>query len=104
MTLDVYSPACGRTPTNAAGRPSTDTPGRVADRRGHRRPTCSSEALCPTTRTSGDRVTRIIGGAAGGRRIKAPTGDRTRPTSDRVREALFSAVDAALGSLHGLRF
>jgi 16S rRNA (guanine966-N2)-methyltransferase len=49
-------------------------------------------------------VTRIIGGAAGGRRIKAPTGDRTRPTSDRVREALFSAVDAALGSLHGLRF
>ncbi|MDX6300760.1 MAG: rRNA (guanine966-N2)-methyltransferase, partial [Nocardioidaceae bacterium] len=49
-------------------------------------------------------MTRIIGGAAGGRRIKAPTGDRTRPTSDRVREALFSAVDAALGSLHGLRF
>jgi 16S rRNA (guanine966-N2)-methyltransferase len=49
-------------------------------------------------------VTRIIGGDAGGRRIKAPTGDSTRPTSDRVREALFSAVDAALGSLHGLRF
>ena len=49
-------------------------------------------------------MTRIIGGDAGGRRIKAPTGDRTRPTSDRVREALFSAVDAALGSLHGRRF
>ncbi len=49
-------------------------------------------------------MTRIIGGAAGGRRIKAPTGAATRPTSDRVREALFSAVDAALGSLHGLRF
>jgi 16S rRNA (guanine966-N2)-methyltransferase len=49
-------------------------------------------------------VTRIIGGTAGGRRIKAPTGERTRPTSDRVREALFSAVDSAVGSLHGLRF
>jgi 16S rRNA (guanine966-N2)-methyltransferase len=49
-------------------------------------------------------VTRIIGGHAGGRRIKAPAGERTRPTSDRVREALFSAVDAALGSLSGLRF
>jgi 16S rRNA (guanine966-N2)-methyltransferase len=49
-------------------------------------------------------MTRIIGGAAGGRRIKAPPGERTRPTSDRVREALFSAIDAALGSLHGLRF
>jgi 16S rRNA (guanine966-N2)-methyltransferase len=49
-------------------------------------------------------MTRIIGGAAGGRRIKAPSGERTRPTSDRVREALFSAIDSALGSLHGLRF
>jgi 16S rRNA (guanine966-N2)-methyltransferase len=49
-------------------------------------------------------VTRIIGGTAGGRRIKAPTGSNTRPTSDRVREALFSSVDATLGSLQGLRF
>ncbi|MGZ4468498.1 MAG: RsmD family RNA methyltransferase, partial [Nocardioidaceae bacterium] len=32
---------------------------------------------------------RIIGGAAGGRRIRTPNGDSTRPTSDRVREALF---------------
>jgi 16S rRNA (guanine966-N2)-methyltransferase len=49
-------------------------------------------------------VTRIIAGTAGGRRIRTPTGDSTRPTSDRVREALFSAVDAELGSLAGLRF
>jgi 16S rRNA (guanine966-N2)-methyltransferase len=49
-------------------------------------------------------VTRIIGGSAGGRRIKAPTGDNTRPTSDRVREALFSAIDASVGSVTGLRF
>jgi 16S rRNA (guanine966-N2)-methyltransferase len=49
-------------------------------------------------------VTRIIGGSAGGRRIKAPAGDSTRPTSDRVREALFSAIDAEFGSISGLRF
>lgn len=49
-------------------------------------------------------MTRIIGGTAGGRRIKAPAGDRTRPTSDRVREALFSSLDAELGSIGGLRF
>jgi 16S rRNA (guanine966-N2)-methyltransferase len=49
-------------------------------------------------------VTRIIGGEAGGRRLRTPSGAGTRPTSDRVREALFSAVDSALGSLHGLRF
>jgi 16S rRNA (guanine966-N2)-methyltransferase len=49
-------------------------------------------------------VTRIIGGTAGGRRLQTPTGDATRPTSDRVREALFSALEAEFGSLHGLRF
>ena len=49
-------------------------------------------------------MTRIIGGSAGGRRIRTPTGDSTRPTSDRVREALFSAVDASVGSISGLRF
>jgi len=49
-------------------------------------------------------VTRIIGGTAGGRRIDAPRGTSTRPTSDRVREALFSAVESWCGSLQGLRF
>lgn len=49
-------------------------------------------------------MTRIIGGTAGGRRIKVPSGERTRPTSDRVREALFSSLESALGSLEGLRF
>lgn len=48
--------------------------------------------------------TRIIGGSAGGRRIRTPSGDATRPTSDRVREALFSSLEATLGSLTGLRF
>lgn len=49
-------------------------------------------------------MTRIIGGAVGGRRIQTPRGAATRPTSDRVREALFSAIESWCGSLHGLRF
>ena len=52
----------------------------------------------------GEVVTRIIGGAAGGRRLATPPGGDTRPTSDRVREALFSAIEAWCGSLAGLRF
>lgn len=39
-------------------------------------------------------MTRIIGGTAGGRTLRTPTGGGTRPTSDRVREALFSSLDA----------
>ena len=38
---------------------------------------------------------RVIAGAYRGRRLVAPKGDRTRPTSDRVREALFSRLEAA---------
>lgn len=47
-------------------------------------------------------MTRIIGGVAGGRRLQTPRGDHTRPTSDRVREALFSSIEAWSGSLAGL--
>lgn len=39
-------------------------------------------------------MTRIIAGTAGGRRLETPAGEATRPTSDRVREALFSMLDA----------
>jgi 16S rRNA (guanine966-N2)-methyltransferase len=49
-------------------------------------------------------MTRIIGGSAGGRRLRTPTGEATRPTTDRVREALFSTLESELGSLIGLRF
>jgi len=49
-------------------------------------------------------MTRIIGGSVGGRRIATPRGPHTRPTSDRVREALFSAIESWCGSLSGLRF
>jgi len=41
-------------------------------------------------------VTRIIAGTVGGRRIAVPPSG-TRPTSDRVREALFSALQAGPG-------
>jgi 16S rRNA (guanine966-N2)-methyltransferase len=49
-------------------------------------------------------MTRIIGGRVGGRRIIAPRGLSTRPTSDRVREALFATIESWCGSLAGLRF
>ncbi|MFI6072844.1 16S rRNA (guanine(966)-N(2))-methyltransferase RsmD [Actinoplanes sp. NPDC051343] len=39
-------------------------------------------------------MTRIIAGAHGGRRLAAPAGATTRPTSDRVREAFFSALES----------
>ncbi|MBO4161548.1 MULTISPECIES: 16S rRNA (guanine(966)-N(2))-methyltransferase RsmD [Micromonospora] len=48
-------------------------------------------------------MTRIVAGTLGGRRIAAPPGAGTRPTSDRVREALFSAVAAEV-DLVGARF
>lgn len=47
-------------------------------------------------------MTRIVGGAAGGRRIAVPAGSGTRPTADRVREALFSSLESEFGSFHGL--
>jgi 16S rRNA (guanine966-N2)-methyltransferase len=42
-------------------------------------------------------VTRIIAGTYGGRRIQTPPGEGTRPTSDRVREAMFSSIQSELG-------
>jgi 16S rRNA (guanine966-N2)-methyltransferase len=41
-------------------------------------------------------VTRIVAGEVGGRRLAVPPGDRTRPTSDRAREALFGSLSALL--------
>lgn len=35
---------------------------------------------------------RVIAGELGGRRLRAPPGLRTRPTTDRVREALFNIL------------
>lgn len=39
---------------------------------------------------------RVIAGEKGGRRLVAPVGLGTRPTSDRVREAAFSMLESAL--------
>jgi 16S rRNA (guanine966-N2)-methyltransferase len=47
-------------------------------------------------------LTRIVGGEAGGRRIAVPAGSGTRPTADRVREALFSSLEAEFGGLDGV--
>lgn len=43
---------------------------------------------------------RIVAGRWGGRKIDAPRGQTTRPTSDRVREALFSSLEAS-GAVSG---
>ncbi|MDG4823538.1 16S rRNA (guanine(966)-N(2))-methyltransferase RsmD [Asanoa sp. WMMD1127] len=48
-------------------------------------------------------MTRIVAGTLGGRRLAAPPGSGTRPTSDRVREALFSSIES-LVDLDGARF
>ncbi len=48
-------------------------------------------------------MTRIIAGTHGGRRLDTPKGDGTRPTSDRVRESLFSSLESELGGLGGVR-
>ncbi len=45
---------------------------------------------------------RIIAGAAKGRRLQAPPGEDVRPTADRVREALFSSLQALLPDAHVL--
>ena len=47
-------------------------------------------------------VTRVIAGAAGGRRLAVPGGTTTRPTSDRAREGLFGTVLSELGDLGGV--
>lgn len=48
-------------------------------------------------------MTRIVAGEYGGRRIQTPPGDGTRPTTDRVREAMFSSLQSELGGFTGLR-
>ena len=47
-------------------------------------------------------MTRIIGGDLRGRKLKVPE-LQTRPTSSRVREAIFSSVEHAVSGLDDLR-
>jgi len=53
---------------------------------------------CPTKTPA---VTRVIAGAARGRRLAVPAGRLTRPTSDRAREGLFGTLLALHGPLDG---
>lgn len=48
-------------------------------------------------------MTRIVAGRAKGRRLAVPPAG-TRPTSDRAREALFSSLEAELGSWSDVAF
>lgn len=48
-------------------------------------------------------VIRIVAGDLKGRRISAPTGKGTRPTSDRARAALFTTLDTMI-DVAGARF
>lgn len=45
----------------------------------------------------GEQRMRIVAGEFRGRRIVAPKGETTRPTTDRVREALFSSLTSITG-------
>jgi 16S rRNA (guanine966-N2)-methyltransferase len=54
--------------------------------------------VIPTVR-GGGQCMRVVAGKLGGRRLRAVPGRDTRPTSDRVREALFSIVgDRVVGA------
>lgn len=46
---------------------------------------------------------RVVAGQWRGRPLRAPVGEATRPTADRVREALFSMLTSRLGDFEGLR-
>jgi 16S rRNA (guanine(966)-N(2))-methyltransferase RsmD len=45
---------------------------------------------------------RVIAGSARGRRLHSPADSRVRPTTDRVKEALFSTLTSRFGAFEGL--
>jgi len=55
-------------------------------------PGAGSLSSLPSRGRYAGTVSRIIAGRHGGRRIKTPPTQLTRPTTDRVREAVFSAI------------
>lgn len=46
---------------------------------------------CPRQGSRRNKM-RVVSGTAKGRRLKAPSGSRTRPTADKVKEALFDLL------------
>src|SRR5699024_2135709 len=89
----------------AVPRDGDEDPGRRLLRRLRRRPAADAGAegrgragrggQCG--RGGGRPMTRIISGVARGRRLVAPKGDATRPTTDRAREAIFSSWSSRFG-------
>src|ERR1035438_2738122 len=67
-----------------------------------RSPPCSTTSR-PSSWRRREAVTRVIAGAARGRRLAVPPGRLTRPTSDRARAGLFGTLTAIRGSVDGAR-
>jgi 16S rRNA (guanine966-N2)-methyltransferase len=60
--------------------------------------TKSSSAVVSFWTTGRDRVAqmiRVVSGAFGGRKLQVPEGLATRPTTDKVRQAVFNSLDSA---------
>src|ERR1019366_567824 len=74
-------------------------PGAARDRGAARERAAPCERAAPVAEDAA--VTRVIAGAARGRRLALPAGRLTRPTSDRAREGLFGTLLALHGPLDG---
>ncbi len=55
-------------------------------------PPATASVPAPPTRFPSNEAVRVIAGELKGQRLVAPRGWKVRPTSDRVREAIFSAL------------
>src|SRR3979490_206707 len=55
-------------------------------------PRGAASVPAPPTRFLSNDAMRVIAGELGGQHLVAPRGWKVRPTSDRVREAIFSAL------------
>jgi 16S rRNA (guanine966-N2)-methyltransferase len=62
---------------------------------------CNDRVVARSSGSGSGRGPRVIAGVAGGLRLAAPKGTRTRPTADRVKESLFAALgpDRLLGAV-----
>ena len=67
-----------------------------------RTPLADAAPKRPAPKVTGTGSVRIIAGQWRGRKLITPTGDATRPTSDRTRETLFSMLTSRLGAFEGL--
>lgn len=58
--------------------------------------------MAPGGERAGRGTLRVVAGEARGLRLEAPPGSGTRPTSDRVRQAVFNSLES-LGAVAGAR-